>query len=812
MHPACGDRNAFLTYVGQRMSNLKTYFRVLFKNKTLSLINLLGLSVGISSCLFISMFLLDELGYDASQPKVDRIFRISMKIVSEGSVDQAAISSRMLAATVKQNFPEVEDAVRFGDMGSEVTIKQGEDLYKEKNVYKVDGNVFKIFSYPLLSGNPENALAAPYRVVLTKSIATKYFNHEDPIGKTISIGKAEYVITGVMEDVPLNSDLRFSMLASMDSTDQKEDWFDFAYLNYILFQEMTSLTPEFISAFDKKLDTILDDKINRLLREHKQSTILNHRLQPLEGLHFEPPLLYDTPKGSKNYIYIFSCVAMLILFIGCLNYINFSIVQSLERSKEVGIRKVVGASFSQLAYRYIGESFLFTLFALMAAVVITILMLPFFNEVTSRDFHTMDLLDVRITMIMVSLLVVVGLLAGSYPAFYTSSIRPVLALKGKVITVKGQVIRKISIAAQFFISIGLMSCTLIVYNQMRFIKNYDLGFRKDNIIVFATPSDTTLHASIERLKQNLLRIPVVKSVSLAGPGTVPGESPQLGTVELKSNGEREVRLVNNTYVDEDFLPSLNIKLAEGRNFDGRLNDFHNSALVNEALVKMMGWKNPLEHKLYNRKGQLVNIIGVVRDFHYLSLYNVVGPQVFQYHEKEIANLFVVLEGSSLSDQFSRIHEEWKKVFPNEPFVYKFLDETVNAQYEKEEKAMKVFTYFSVLTISISCLGLFGLSSLSVYQRKREIGIRKIVGADFLSITMLFAKEYIRLILLAIIVVSPLSWHMMNQWLETFPFRDRIHISIFMVIGLAVMLIALFTITFSISKISKSKPVNLIGEP
>lgn len=795
------------------MTNLKIYFRVLFKNKVLSLINLLGLALGISSCIFITLFVLDELGYDSQHQNLDRIFRVATKIVSESSVDDVPISSSPLAYALMQNYPEVEEAVRFSPntLGEVSTIKQGNNLYKEKDVHKADANVFKVFSYKMISGNPQEALVAPLRVVLTQSIAKKYFDSEEPLGKTLTIGQKDHLVTGVMEDLPLNSDLKITMLTSMDSTDRSDDWFDISYYTYVLFNKKSLSASGFVLSFEKKLNELVNDKMNRPLRENKQNITCSIHFQPLQGIHFQPSLLYDTPKGNKNYIYIFTCVAFLILIIGCLNYINFSIVQSIERSKEVGIRKVIGASFSQLVSRYIGESFLFTLLALMLALAFAILMMPVLNDVTSKDFGAIDLFDSKIAITLCSILLVVGILAGSYPAFYTSSIKPVSALKGKVTTPKGQAIRKISIAAQFFISIGLMICTAIVHDQMTFIKNYDLGFKKDNILVITTPSDTTLYPKTRFFKEGLLKNPDIKLVAAGGIGSLPGSSPELGGVTIKTDGKDDVRMVNFNYVDEDYIKALDIRVIQGRNYDGRASDMKNSIMVNEALVNMMGWKNPLEQKIV-WKSTIKDVIGVVRDFHFRSLYNKVEPQLLVYHDKEISTLFVVLNGARLSDRISQIREEWNKVFTDEPFVYRFLDESINAQYQSEEKAMNVFTYFSILTIVISCLGLFGLSSLTVYQRKKEIGIRKIVGADFLSIIILFAKEYIGLICIAIISVSPLAWLMMNHWLESFPYRKTVTFSIFIIIGAGVILVSLFTIIFSISKILKSKPVNLIAEP
>lgn len=774
------------------------------------MINLVGIALGISSCVFIGLFVIDEFSYDSHHQYLDRIFRATTEITSENSVDHVAISPSAVASALKENYPEVVAAVRFSNMGTETTIKQGDNLYKEKNVFKADSNVFQVFSYKMIKGDPDDALTAPQRVVLTKSIAEKYFGSGESLGKTLMISRKDYLITGVMEDVPMNSDFRFTMLASMDTSDYSDDWFDFSYIHYVLFDDKSVRAPGFISSFEKKITELVDDKMNRPLRENKQNTTCSIHFQPLKGIHFQSSLLYDTPKGNKNYSYIFSCVAVLILIIGCLNYTNFSIVQSIERSKEVGIRKVVGAAFSQLIVRYISESMLFTALAVLLAGIITALMMPAFNELTERNFTVLDLFNGKSISIVLVMLFVVGIVAGSYPAFYTSSIKPVQALKGKVTTPKGQIIRRISISSQFFISIGLLICTGIVYRQMIFIKRYDLGFKKDNAMVIKVPSDSSRYEKFQFLKESLLKSASVKSVALGGLGALPGAVPELGSATLKTDGKDDVRMVSYNAIDEDYLPSLGIGITQGRNFDGRLSDFKNSILVNEALVRMMGWDNPLAQQVAWKDG-FKNVIGVVRDFHFRSLYNKVEPQVIGHHGKEVSYVFVVFSGLNFSDQIESIRNEWGNLFPDEPLDYTFLDESVNAQYRNEEKAMRVFTYFSALTIIISFLGLFGLTSLTVYQRKKEIGIRKIIGAEFLSILLLFAKEYLGLIIISIVLVSPVSWFVMNRWLESFPYRDSISLFIFMGTGIGVIAISLMTIAFSISRIAKSKPVNLIAE-
>ena len=535
------------------------------------------------------------------------------------------------------------------------------------------------------------------------------------------------------------------------------------------------------------------------------------QVQPLKGLHFQEPLLYDTPKGNKSYVYIFSCVAILILFIGCLNYINFSILQSIERSKEVGIHKVIGARFSQLVVRYLTESFLLSALSVVLAIVIAMILMPVFNGVVERHFTIDDLFSVRSILVMVAILVVVGLIAGSYPSFYTSSIKPVLALKGNIASPRGQWIRKISVATQFFISIGLIICTFVIYQQMAFVRDYDLGFEKDNVLVLEPPNDSTMYERTIAFKKNLMNHSTIKNVSAGGPGSLPGADTNRGSINLVTDGKQEARMVDYINIDEDYLSTLGIRVVEGRSFDSRPGDKTNAVMVNEALVRMMGWKKPLEQKVSFEDGKFTDIIGVIRDANYTSLYNKIEPQVFVPNKTRVVYMYVALGSPQLKDALAFIRSEWEKTFPNEPFAYKFLDESLAAQYAKEEKAMSVFTYFSVLTIIISCLGLFGLSSLAIYQRRREVGIRQVVGADFSSILILFAREYIALIGLSTILVSPLVWFGMEKWLQTFPYRDELDVTLFILIGSSVLLVSIITVALSIQKISRTKAVILIAE-
>ncbi|HMG93462.1 MAG TPA: FtsX-like permease family protein, partial [Chryseolinea sp.] len=662
----------------------------------------------------------------------------------------------------------------------------------------------------ITKGNPSSALKHPHQVVLTETSAQKYFGNIDPLGQWLTIFGTEHMVSGVMKDPPPNSDLWFTMLTSMDSTNRPDDWFDFDYRVYVLFRENTITSAGVIPAFEKKINEIIEDKVNRYLRENKHVLVFSLQVQPLKGLHFQEPLMYDTPKGNKSYVYIFSCVAILILFIGCLNYINFSILQSIERGKEVGIHKVIGARFSQLVVRYLTESFFLTALSVVLAIVIAIILMPVFNGVVERHFTINDLFSVRSVLVIVTILVVVGLIAGSYPSFYTSSIKPVLALKGNIASPRGQWIRKISVAAQFFISIGLIICTFVIDKQMVFVRDYDLGFEKDNVLVLEPPSDSTMYEPTTAFKKNLMNHSTIKNVSTGGYGSLPGADTRRGSINVITDGKHDARMVNYTNIDEDYFSTLGIRILEGRNFDSNPGDKANGIIVNEAMVRMMGWKSPLEQKVSFEDGKFTDIIGVIRDFNYTSLYNKVEPQVIVLNKSEIHYVYVALRSPQLNDALTFIRSEWEKTFPNEPFAYKFLDESLAAQYVKEETAMTVFTYFSILTIIISCLGLFGLSSLAIYQRRREVGIRQVVGADFTSILTLFAREYIALIALATILVSPLVWFGMEKWLQTFPYRGELSITLFILIGSSVLLVSIITVALSILKISRMKAVRLIA--
>ena len=790
------------------MNNIIVYLRFLSKNKVLSAINVIGLSVGIATCIFIGVYVKEELSYDRYHSKLDRIFSVTTKLTTDQSLDHLAIASLPLAAELKQHYPEVEEAVRLKQMFNPTVGYQG-TFFKENEIYEADAEVFTVFSYTLLKGNPTTALTGIHNIVITQSFSKKYFGAADPIGKSLLINTKEYLVTGVLEDLPSNSDVKFSALISIDKT-HDTDWFwDFAY-TYVLFQDNYLLTDSALKSFEVKLAKIADAKINEAFKSSNQSTRMNLAIEPLKDSHFRKPLYGDTPKGNLNYLYVLSSVALLMLIIGSINFINFSLVQSLQRGKEVGIRKVIGANYRQLVFRYLSESLMITLIAFILATLLVVVGLPLFNSLTGKTFQLHHLINLQFLGYSVLTILLLGTLAGSYPAFFTSSIQPLQSLKGKVAGVKGILFRKFSIATQFAIAIGLILCTSLIYQQMEFISHFDLGFKKDNILVIDAPIDSVYSRKLDAFKQSLLQNASVQRVSNLGYSGLPGETPNKTNVRTKVDGE--AKIINFSWVDEEYLPTLDIQLVQGRNFEAtRESDKKKAVLVNESFVKLWGWENPLQEKI-QWEGEEVNVIGVIKDFHFSSLHTSIEPHFLVLNNKEIVNTLVRFDKTySLTKQQELLKNVWSEHLTDQPLVYHFLEEDIATQYKSEQQALKIFTTFSFLTIAVSCLGLFGLCSLVISQRKKEVGIRRIVGANFRSLVTLFSKEYVLLIFIAFIVVTPFTIMAMNQWLATFPVKEEIGLSLFIWTGMSVMSLALLTIAVSIGKTSMSNPVTLLRE-
>jgi putative ABC transport system permease protein len=804
---------------------IRNYFKIALRNlrrhKLHASINLLGLVLGISSCLFILLYVHDELSYDRFHVKGDRIFRMSTRIVSEGSDQHVAWGNGFFGPLLEKDFPEVEQVIRLKLNTGKITVGLSDSstnaptrLFSLDKVYYVaDPAFFRVFTYPLLAGNPATALAEPHSVVITEQLAQQYFSSgwnrgKGIIGKPLDFNGDVYQVTGVMRKVPTQTDLPFNALLSIDEQRRQNlDW----CITYVLFRDAESG-----KGFGPKLKKI-EEKLQPEFA--KNGATIHFYLENLRDVHFSTPKLFDTPKSNRAYLSIFSVVAAFILLIACINYVNLSIAQSAVRSVEVGIRKVVGAARVQLLLQFIGESVLLTLGAVLLSLLLVELSLPWYNQFTGKSFSLVTLFDWRMALLVLGIFILVGIVAGSYPAFYLASFDPVKVLKGRVRLGRSSVrtwLRQGLVVLQFSISIAMIIGTLIVFTQMRYLQTKNLGFHKDQVVVIDIPDDRASISAMPGLRQRLAQYTSFRKVALSGYNSLPSQDTDVDAFGLEKGGQWITKPLNNINLDEHYLELLQIPLLAGRNFAAQDTvRGHQGFIVNEALVRMMGWQNA-EQALGRRVnvGQADDtpegtIIGVVKDFHFHSLHKTIEPMVLLYGTDYPEKLLVSLPAGELEDHLSRLRAEWKKFVPRHPFEFTFLDTVFDQQYRNERRLMPIFTYFSFLTVFIACLGLFGLVSFSTQQRTKEIGIRKVMGAPESRLIYLLSREYIGLVALSVLIASPLAWFAMQHWLQNFAYRTEIRHVAFLLAGIAALGIALLTTGYHTLRAARTNPVKAL---
>ncbi|MBC7920370.1 MAG: ABC transporter permease, partial [Ferruginibacter sp.] len=757
---------------------LLTAWRNLKRHKVFSLINILGLAIGMAACLLIFRYVRDELNYDQFHEKADRIYRVTVRLKTAGSDDGIAAAGIDVGPSLKQDYPEIVEAVRFKSVPV-ATVKKGNQLFNEKDIYRVDNRVFEVFSYPMRMGNPATALAKPNSVVLTERLAKKYFGKENALGKLLQLDGQPHLVTGILRDLPSNTDLKFTALLSLKTTRaEEEDWLDPSYYTFLLFRSKRQA-----ESFHGKL--IQFDKQHYLsrIRALGINFRIEHRIQPLTQVHFSEGLHDDTPKGNRSYLAVFSLTAVFILLVACINYVNLFMAQSTRRHKEVGIRKVVGASKKQLLTQFIGESTLLTIVSTGLALTLVQLINPAFNRFTEKTF---TLLAVPGWDIIggIGIVVCLALVTGSYPAWYLSSVEPVSALKGKRALSGKPLLRELLVVLQFTISATLMVGTLVVYWQMDYLRTKNLGFSKEQTLVVGIPGDELVRQKMPALKNQLLQNSRVRKVSI---GPAPAGFYGKASFVKERNGQKTDQFVNFNTIDEDYLDLLRVNVVAGRNFSAAIpTDRTNAVIVNEAFVKWMGWKQAVGQKFSNEPGITQQVIGVVSDFHYTSLHNRIEPILLYYNTDNPVNLLVSIR----PDDLEVVRSAWETLIPNRPFEYSFLDAAFDGQYQREEKMRILFTWFSALTILIAGLGLFGLTSFATVQRTKEIGVRKVLGASATSLFFLLSKDFVRLVLLANLIAWPLAWFGANHWLRDFAYRINLDWWIFLAAAGLLIFVAL----------------------
>lgn len=773
---------------------LKIAWRNLLRHKSFSLINISGLSTGIAACIIIFLYVQYELTYDRHHSKADRIARVTTTLHAPGTDDMLfGTSPYPLADALRRDFPEVVSAARLEQ--NPTVIKHNGELINEPDFFLSDQHTFSLFDHSFIEGAAAGALQQPGSVVLTASIAKKYFGSAPALGKTLICDGEPTKVTGVIANPPGNSDIRFSALLYHDYA-KKTSWMeDFPVYTFILFNQRPDL-----KGFERKMKRVADSYCKAELDEEDAAGYtVNFFLEALPDVHFSKGKLVDTPKGNKQFNYIFSLLATFILVIALLNYINLSTARATERAKEVGVRKVNGARPLQLMRQFLLESFILIGIAWLIAFGIVLAALPYFNSLLQVQLH---LSWQSSALFMLTIFVVTILLAGLYPAFILSRFRPVEILKGKwKYSSRGLLLRRTLTTAQFVITAALITGAIVIYSQMQFIDNKDTGFVKEQIASIGISNDSLDQRSVPSFINTLKGIPAVKGIS-AGSG-LRMEGLSLATT-FAGNGRKEF-MCNYYHIDKDLLPLLQIHVKEGRNISDSLStDKKEAFIVNEAFVSRMGWTSALGQPMdgFGHKGK---VVGVVKNFYYKSLHNMVEPLVMVYNSNPVIAVLIKIQPKDLP----KVAATWKEHYPDEPFSYTFLDDAYKAQYDKDRLTMKLFTWFTVLAIVISCLGLYGLVSLMAVQRTKEIGIRKVLGASLQQLVTLLTSDFLKLIALASLIALPIAGIAMHQWLSSYAYHVGLSWWMFLLPVVLIILIALAVIGQQVVKAALANPVHAL---
>jgi putative ABC transport system permease protein len=814
---------------------LKTAWRNIVRNKVNSFINIAGLAIGITCVILIVMYVQDELSYDKFLKNADRIYEVNLEGNLGGQEFLAGTTPPPAGAALVKTFPEVETYTRIYLPGNEVVrYNEGnkpEKYFNENSIYAVDSNFLQVFNYRLKEGNASSCLQKPNSVVVTEQTAKKYFGNENAVGKTLLFDDARtpFTVTGVLYKIPSQSSLQFDMLASVSSYGvvKRFSW-SWVWLQLMTFVKLKDNVPNDAASMQKleaKFPAMVDqqaasafERIGEPLDEfRKKGGKWDLHLQPLTSIH-----LYSAGVSSAiltlsdiKYVYIFSAIALFIIILACVNFMNLSTAQSSKRAKEVGIRKVVGSERKQLIKQFLTEAMLYSFISAVLAFVLAIGLLPYFNQLSGKSLEFSSFFSNGAWIFLLGLCIITGLLAGSYPAFYLTSFNPVSVLKGGG-TLKGSAgnifIRNGLVIFQFAVSTVLIICTIIVFQQLKYTQNKDLGLNKDNTIVIANTN--RLGSGEETFRQQLTALPTVISASISS--SIPTQNSFTDRYIPEPNGvDKQLAkdiMLSSFLVDYDFVPTLQLKVLKGRNFS---KDFSDSAsvIVNEETVTEIGWKDPIGKYISYPGGNdtKFQVIGVVKDFNVSSLRNVVTPfALFHSSSKtyDIGTSYISVRVKS-ADMQSTLHSietKWKSFTSDTPFDYSFLDKQFEALYGSEQRMGTVFGIFTFLSIFVACLGLFGLSVYTAERRTKEIGVRKVLGASVQSVVTLLSKEFLKLVLISAVIAFPVAWFAMHKWLEDFVYRITIGWPVFIIAAIAALLIALFTIGFQAIKAAVANPV------
>ena len=798
---------------------LKIAWRNLRKQRGLSFINIFGLSVGLVCCLLITLYVLDELSYDRYNAKADRTYRIHTDVKFGGTDSRSAVSADPIGPTLKKDYPQVEQFVRLHQRGTWLIKRAGStNSLREENITFADSTLFDVFTLPLVAGDPKRALTSPNTVVISESAAKRHFGNQDPMGQTLTFDKDQnYKVTGVMRDMPASSHFRSDFFPAMLSDGYRwGQWLSNNHHTYIVLREGTDYRQ-----FEKNFDAVIEKYVGPQALQFIGITLAQFRqagnhfrfsLMPLTDIHLHSKeTIQLAPNGDIQYVYIFSAVALFILLIACINFMNLATARSANRAKEVGVRKVLGSERYQLIGQFMTESVLMTVLAMVLALMMVAVSIPFFNDLAAKQLSLESLLSPYWLPVLVALPIAVGLLAGSYPAFFLSSFKPISVLKGKVnVSFNRSGLRSGLVVFQFMMSVILIVGTIIVYRQITYIQSKNLGFKRDQVL---TVNDVyAIGKQAETFKQEVLRLPGVVSGSISGYLPTPsnrsdnsffpeGKIDQNNAVSMQAWG-----------VDHDYVKTLGMTMAQGRGFSRDFGSDSSGIILNETAAKLFGGGNLIGKRVLQFTNpqektsiKTYTVIGVVKNFHFESLRHNIGALAMVLDANSGAASFR-LSSTDIPALVSQVETKWKQVAPGQPFSYAFLEDSFDAMYRAEQRIGTIALTFAVLAILIACLGLFGLAAYMAEQRTKEIGVRKVLGASVFSIVGLLSKDFLKLVLIAIVVASPIAWWAMNQWLKDFAYKIEIEWWYFALAGLLAVGIALLTVSFQSIKAALMNPV------
>jgi putative ABC transport system permease protein len=799
----CGGTETSILMIRNYWTSILRY---IFHNKLFTFINIMGLAIGMMVCLLITQFVLHELSYDNFHANGDRIFRLQQDRYEKGQISTRWASGAVgIGPDMKAEFPEVEAIVRM--TGGDGVLAYGETAFSEENLWFASEEFFSMFSIPLLSGNDSLVLKDPFTIVLSQSTAKKYFGAEDPVGKTVKLnGREEYHVTGVFADLPANTHMKFDALMSF-ATKLRDDplttWNWDGFMTYIMLDKKSD-----VEQLKAKFPEFVKKKTGQ--EEGKPASLVIN-LQRLGDIHLDSDFMGEfKPNGNRKSVHFLSVIAILVLVIAWINYINLASAKSVERAREVGVRKVMGGLRQQLIQQFMLESLLLNLFSVLLAIAIAGVLLDPFGEVMGREFNFVIFQSPYFWLATFSIVIIGAVLAGIYPAFILSSYKPVEVLRGRFKnSSRGVLFRKFMVTGQFVASITLIVGTFAVYTQMTFMENQKLGVTIDQTLIVPSPrvADSTYEQKYEVFKERLKQYPEV--VSIAASTEVPGRQPgwNAGGIRRLSQPESEANQYRVIMMDEGFIPSYQLEVSAGRPFSSKNAAEEKTVLLNESAVDLMGFErveDALDDQIYFW-GDTFRIVGVVKNYHQESLKKAYEPLIFRYNNAPGGKYSIKFNVANIQQSMAKFESAWKEIFPGNPFNYFFLDDHFAEQYKADQQFGKIFGVASVLAIFIACLGLLGLASLTVLQRTKEIGIRKVLGASLPGILSLMSREYLLLLIISVIVSVPLSWLIMQNWLNDFANRITLTWWIFLIPSIFVMSIALFTVAGLTLKTALTNP-------